>query len=57
MKNNNELLSSLKLTLMTLMVLKVKQGDNMDYGWNPAVEREEKKYNQPSFTDNITFIT
>lgn len=57
MKNNNELLSSLKLTLMTLMVLKVKQGDNMDYGWNTAVEREEKKYNQPSFTDNITFIT
>ena len=42
MKNNNELLSSLKPTLMTLMVLKVKQGENMDYGWNPAVEREKK---------------
>ena len=38
---HNELLSSLKPTLMMLMVLKVKQGENMDDGWNPAVEREK----------------
>ena len=26
---------------MMLMVLKVKQGENMDDGWNPAVKREK----------------
>lgn len=41
MKNNNELLTSLKPTLMTLMVLKVKQWTNMDDGWTLAFEREK----------------
>ena len=31
-----------KPTLMMLMVLKVKQEENMDDGWNPAVKREKK---------------